>query len=506
MNKFEDLVKELTPTQDTKSKTYTAEVSHTDDEGIVWVRLPGAEQDTPTASTSSEVKMGDTVTVEWRNNKLYIAGNYSNPSAGITRVSKAEQTAEKAVSDAETARAVAESAQETATEAITIAGDTDQHFWFTETGTDTGAHITEATQEDFLADPTNGGGNLLARSNGIAVRDGLSELASFAANGAQIGQTSGAHTTIGSSGMQVYKDASTQLANIGYGEGQGQTGTAEAPYYSMGVRGSGGVGNYSMAEGHSTRASGFCSHAEGDTAHADGWAAHAEGAFCTARENYSHAEGYVTYAYGEASHAEGSGAKASGYASHAQNDGTTAEYDSQTAIGKYNNNKQNNAFEIGNGYTDNAVHRSNAFEVDWDGNITASGTITAVGHSSPIGTVLYEYLTSDMGVNTSTGKAICSINLHKGTWQLIGYVRFPSDNSGVRRACFDTTSGSNAIHVQQTATQGGVTQMQVNSIVEVTAASQRWYLNVWHNSTSSLTMPAGTATGYINGIRAVRIA
>ena len=123
-----------------------------------------------------------------------------------------------------------------------------------------------------------------------------------------------------------------------------------------------------------------------------------------------------------------------------------------------------------------------------------------------IGTVMTARLASDMSVSPSTGTAICSISLPKGVWQLIGYVRFPSNASGVRRACIDTTSGANYLHVQQTATNGGMTQMQVNSIIEVTAATETWYLNVWHNSTSSLTMPAGTSTGYTNGIRAVRIA
>jgi hypothetical protein len=69
-----------------------------------------------------------------------------------------------------------------------IAANTDQYFWHTSTGTDTGAHITEKTKEDFLDDPANGGGNLLARSNGIAVRDGLTELSSFSANGASFGK------------------------------------------------------------------------------------------------------------------------------------------------------------------------------------------------------------------------------------------------------------------------------------------------------------------------------
>lgn len=79
-------------------------------------------------------------------------------------------------------------ADATGKQASTVAGNTNQHFWFTGAGTDTGAHITEVTQDEFLADPTMGGANLLARSNGIAVRDGLTELATFTASGASIGQ------------------------------------------------------------------------------------------------------------------------------------------------------------------------------------------------------------------------------------------------------------------------------------------------------------------------------
>ena len=89
--------------------------------------------------------------------------------------------------------------------ALQIAEDTNQYFWHTESGTDTGAHITEIPQEDFIADPQNGGGNLLARSNGIAVRDGLMELASFGADGARIGITENAdHVIVGNGGVSMY--------------------------------------------------------------------------------------------------------------------------------------------------------------------------------------------------------------------------------------------------------------------------------------------------------------
>lgn len=65
---------------------YNAIVSRVDNEGVVWVNICGSDNETPTASTSTEVKRGDSVTVNWRNNKLYIGGNYSNPSAGVETV------------------------------------------------------------------------------------------------------------------------------------------------------------------------------------------------------------------------------------------------------------------------------------------------------------------------------------------------------------------------------------------------------------------------------------
>ena len=83
--------------------TYSATVSRVDDEGVVWVNIAGSNKETPTANTSSEVKRGDYVNVEWRNNRLYIAGNYSNPSAGVMRVDVVERTAQVASQAAQNA-------------------------------------------------------------------------------------------------------------------------------------------------------------------------------------------------------------------------------------------------------------------------------------------------------------------------------------------------------------------------------------------------------------------
>lgn len=85
-----------------------------------------------------------------------------------------------------------------------ITDNTNQHFWFTGSGTDTGAHITEVDRIAFLLDPTHGGGNLLARSNGIAVRDGLTELATFSAGGSRIGRLASIYTLVDSNGQSLY--------------------------------------------------------------------------------------------------------------------------------------------------------------------------------------------------------------------------------------------------------------------------------------------------------------
>jgi len=141
------------------------------------------------------------------------------------------------------------------------------------------------------------------------------------------------------------------------------------------------TGEGSYTEGYQTKASGKASHAEGNATKANGFASHAEGSGTTASGSYSHAEGSGTIASGKQSHAEGSetvakwqfahaeglGTTAGGFSSHAQNNHTIAGYNSQTAMGKFNNNKSTNLLEVGNGADDN--NRSNAMEVTADGDL-----------------------------------------------------------------------------------------------------------------------------------------
>lgn len=104
------------------------------------------------------------------------------------------------------------------------------------------------------------------------------------------------------------------------------------------------IGQYAFVEGYNTQASGANAHAEGEYSEATGTA--------------THAEGYDT--------------KASGRFSHSQNMGTIASKDSQTAIGRYNEEDNESglaqkAFIIGNGTSD--TNRSNGFTVDWNGEV-----------------------------------------------------------------------------------------------------------------------------------------
>ena len=171
-------------------------------------------------------------------------------------------------------------------------------------------------------------------------------------------------------------------------------------------------GNYSHAEGYYATASGNYSHAQGSHTQAAGSYAHAEGFNATASSNYSHAEGGDTQAVGSYSHAEGNHTQAVGNYSHTQNNGTIANYACQTIIGKFNKNKQNSAFEIGNGSSELSSKRSNAFEVDWDGNVNIAGSYNINGTGLidifyPVGSY---YETSDANFNPNTAWG--------GTWSL----------------------------------------------------------------------------------------
>lgn len=383
---IKDIVSSLKTDTKIKNSTYQAEVTRIDKQtGVAYVRLAGSDRETPTELTAAEVKKGDSVTVEWRNNKLYIGGNYSSPSVGTQRILIVEKDIGTAQQTADTANETAKTAKKTADTARQIAGNTDQYFWHTETGTDTGAHITEVPKEDFKADPANGGGNLLARSNGIAVRDGLTELATFGASRAQIGQSGAAHSVIDANGQRFYVGGNLLLAHIGISNG--------VRFYTMGDRAtSGSEGELSFVAG-SGDALGDFSQAMGDDV--------------IAEKDCSTALGDGSYAAKESQLCIGTyNIKDTAASTHPQSSSHPTWY---TDCGKY-------VLIIGNG-TD-ANNRSNALTVDWDGNIEAAGDITVGGHSSPIGDVQSASWTATSSA-ASTTNLTNEITLTPGTWMIV---------------------------------------------------------------------------------------
>lgn len=338
-----------------KTKPYDTSATVRRIEGkTAWVHIDGGVDETPVQLTI-DAKAGDTVKVRVSGGQAWIMGNGTAPPTDDTVAKRVEAKATIIERVVNTVKTVAEKAYK-------IAGNTDQFFWVTETGTDTGAHITEIPREDFLADPDNGGGNLLARSNGMAVRDGMAELATFSAEGMNV-------KTYDSQGNDV------DIAHLGYASGASETGTATKPYYTLGQRQANStIGNYSIANGYQVVASGFASCAEGYYTSATG-------------KRGSHAEGYYTIASGDdGSHAGGLYSEARSRGSFAHGFYAVANAPWQVVFGQYNEIDTNNDYWliIGSGQDEN--NRFNAFTVDVQGYIECSnfdcGQVTGVGNIS----------------------------------------------------------------------------------------------------------------------------
>lgn len=174
-----------------------------------WVHIPGGVDETPVQLTVN-AKQGDMVQIRVGGGRAWIVGNATAPPTDDT----------VAIARTEEVRTVANDAMKTANKAGRIAGNTNQYFWHVQEGEDTGAHITEISSEEFLADPENGGGNTLIRSNGVAIRDGLTELATFGASETQIGATSGKNLKLDSDSIDI-RNGSTikgqfQVNSAGY--------------------------------------------------------------------------------------------------------------------------------------------------------------------------------------------------------------------------------------------------------------------------------------------------
>lgn len=139
------------------------------------------------------------------------------------------------------------------------------------------------------------------------------------------------------------------------------------------------TGKDSHAEGVDCKAQEHASHAEGRGTTASGDSSHAEGIGSIASGESSHAEGARgTTASGAASHAEGTRTTAAGMCSHAEGTATIANGRNQHVQGRFNVADNDNKFAdiVGNGNSEGLeTVRSNAYALDWDGNLYLKGGV-----------------------------------------------------------------------------------------------------------------------------------
>lgn len=135
------------------------------------------------------------------------------------------------------------------------------------------------------------------------------------------------------------------------------------------------TGENSHAEGGQCNALGDNSHSEGTQCEARGDSSHAEGVKTKAIGLCSHVEGSNTIATGQGSHAEGTGSSATGQWSHAEGYDTEAAGEYQHVQGRHNVIDEANKFAdiVGNGA--DSLNKSNAYALDWDGNLYLKGGV-----------------------------------------------------------------------------------------------------------------------------------
>lgn len=190
MSKFDNLVKDVVKVlRSTNNKTttpYDTTATVTRIEGdTAWVHIAGGIDETPVKKTIN-AQAGDTVQVRVSGGRAWITGNASAPPTDDAAAIRARKAADTAQETAEGVTEIAKNAQR-------VADGVKEHFWHNQTG----AHVTEVTQDEYTQDPTNAGGNVIITSQGIGIRDGETELASFTADGVQVGLSSDSNVTLG---------------------------------------------------------------------------------------------------------------------------------------------------------------------------------------------------------------------------------------------------------------------------------------------------------------------
>lgn len=399
-----------------------AEVIRVDGD-TAWVHIPGGVDETPVKLTIS-AKVGDKIQVHIGGGRAWITGNATAPPTDDRQANIATEKAETVEKKVSVVQKIADTARK-------IAGDTTQYFWHTQEGTDTGAHITEKPQEEFLADPANGGGNLLARSNGIAVRDGLTELATFGASGAQVGKSAGMHLNLDSDGMKV-GNGNTTITSINAEMYQGHTHTvigltgdttSEDSGYNEAIL----IGDLSHTQGSTNDGALVVrSFDPNESEHVSTSVVQV-----TATKNQGYIQlitdaGSEDTAYLWLRHINTTSEKYSEIQARAGSFTLQPQYDNEGS-------QTGTAFKIANG-------SNKYFTVDWNGNIVASGNLSVAGHYTSAITACGATGTADLALTKDEQKVNLNSNRARVGSDLI------SNDGGVQCAKSGYVEVSGAIY------------------------------------------------------------
>lgn len=370
-----NLLRKETPSPGTD---YTGTVTKVEG-NVAYVQLAGADiNDTP-VKMSVSAKKGDTVRVRVNKGKAWITGNDTAPPTDDTYAKQSEVTLSNEIKKTNVTLKTVEG---TATEARKIAGNTDQYFWHVTSGEDTGAHLTEIPQDQFLEDPENGGGNLLARSNGIAVRDGLTELAQFKTDGIDFYDRYSANVVDVDTDGSVYNgEFSYEVSIDSLAPNNPYVVQVDDPYF-INFTDSGYLRLYQNDRLKSIITMDLTEDGEDQFYSID------------VKIEYSCADRIFTFTNeGESAQTQlrivmtwKSSISASSFSfgrrigskggfSGIIGEGLSAQYDTQVAVGRYNDNQSDTIFEVGGG--DNYNERKNLLEVKkQNGDLKISGILT----------------------------------------------------------------------------------------------------------------------------------
>ena len=414
---IEEIVNSIKEEPQDTNTIYSAEVAYIDSEGRPWVYLAGSTKETPVERASAEVKSGDYVNVEWRNNKLYIAGNYSNPSAGVTRVVHVEQTADQAQADATAASSAASAASEAASSAVQSAATAAEAA---ETATNSLKSVvsgattvekavsvmqtaleavvdydpsTDTTKEYFWHDAngahvlgTSGAYRNDITSNGMQIVDTASEesVAEFSGNGISFYDNEGdnRHKTfsVDSTGSVIYTEVIETSAAITTASSPVTHVLSHKPSTSQGHNSFGFACPSGNNPAYYLNAGNPITFQWGYRGVNDGVIEYDGDITCTITPPSSlgtdtvTARFYYEYEIVAPSYDIGTRDGAAGKYSAVIGEDLQAIGNNCVAVGKYNDDPHGGMlFSIGNGTADNA--RSNAMFVDFLGNVKAAGNI-----------------------------------------------------------------------------------------------------------------------------------